>query len=275
MICSKNTLELGEHPSARYGNVCYYLRMKLDAITIVDINTLPWRATANAGLWLKPVREDAELGEFLGLVRFDPDVRSGLHQHQGVATSFVIDGGLTDYHGSIALHEAGINTRGSTHDAIAYQRTILVSRLEGRVSYPPKSEISGIHSGSYSESFVNPDPDRSPEINIKVDALATQETGISGVRRQTIFDYAGTGSNHRMLQWHIRPGTQFKFTAGALTEFWVRGGNLEINDQAAHANCFICIPAGTPVQVSSPFGALLLGWANGPAENTPASLLGF
>jgi ChrR Cupin-like domain len=244
-------------------------------ITIVDMNTREWRATAHPGLWLKPVREDAELGQYLGLVRFDPDVRSGLHQHQGVATSFIVDGGLTDYHGSIGLHEAGINTRGSTHDAIAYQRTILVSRLEGRVSYPPKSDISGVHTGSYSESFVNPEPDRAPEINVKVDAITAEETGVSGVRRQMIFDYAGTGSDHRMLQLHIRPSTRFEFTTSALTEIWVRGGNLEANGQAAHANAFICIPAGTQVQISSPFGALLIVWAGGPADNAPASLLGF
>ena len=119
------------------------------------------------------------------------------------------------------------------------------------------------------------EPDRAPEINVKVDALAPEETGISGVRRQMIFDYAGTGTDHRMLQLHIRPSTRFEFSTNALTEIWVRGGNLEVNGQATHANCFVSISAGTQVQISSPFGALLIVWAEGPAENAPASLLGF
>lgn len=75
--------------------------------------SLPWQATSSPGLWLKPVRHDDDAGLYLGLVRFDAGTRSGLHQHQGVAASFVVEGGLTDYHGSIGLHHAGINSRGS------------------------------------------------------------------------------------------------------------------------------------------------------------------
>ena len=56
-------------------------------------------------------------------------MRSGLHQHQGVATSFILQGGLSDYQGAVHLHEVGINYRGSTHDAIAYEPTVLVSKL--------------------------------------------------------------------------------------------------------------------------------------------------
>jgi ChrR Cupin-like domain len=244
-------------------------------VSIFDMATVPWQATANPGLLLKPVRMDDTQGHFLGLVRFDADTRSGLHQHQGVATSFVVDGGLTDYHGSIGLHETGINLHGATHDAVAYQRTVLISRLEGRVSYPPNSEISGVHSGSYSAEFQNPDPSMPPEVNIKVDALPLQATGIEGVQRQVIFDYAGTGSNHRMLQLHLRPGSEISFQAGARTEFWVRGGNLVINGQAAHANCFVVCEADAQVNISSPFGALLLAWADAPPVNAPAALLGY
>jgi hypothetical protein len=242
---------------------------------VFDMSHLPWQATANPGLWLKPVRQDGALGQYLGLVRFDADTRSGLHQHQGVATSFVIDGGLTDYYGSIALHQAGINVRGATHDAMAYQRTVLVSRLEGLTSYPPNDAISGVHTGSVSAEFQNPDPDIPPEVNVPVDAQPLQQTGIAGVRSQMIFDYQGTGSNHRMLQWHIRPQTEFAFTAHGLTEFWVRGGNLKINDQAAHANCFIVCEAGAKLRISSPFGALLIVWADAAPGDAPAALLGY
>jgi hypothetical protein len=271
-----------EYPHPKYRNVRYDIAMQAlypspakAQVSIFDMSTVPWQATTNPGLLLKPVRMDDANGHFLGLVRFDADTRSGLHQHQGVATSFVVDGGLTDYHGSIGLHETGINLRGATHDAVAYQRTVLISRLEGRVSYPPNSEISGVHSGSYSAEFQNPAPDVPPEVNIKVDALPLLPTGIDGVCHQLIFDYAGTGSDHRMLQLHLRPGAELSFSAGARTEFWVRGGNLLVNEQAAYANCFVVCEADAKVKISSPFGALLLAWADAPPINAPRALLGY
>jgi hypothetical protein len=241
---------------------------------IFDMATVPWQPTANPGLLLKPVRHNDALGLYLGLVRFDAGVRSGLHQHQGVATSFVVEGGLTDYHGSIGLHQAGINHRGSTHDAIAYAYTVLVSRLEGPVTYPPNSEISGVHAGSRFEAFHNPDPDVPPEVNVPVDALPLEPTGVPGVQRQMVFDYAGTGTDHRMVQLTLRPETAFEFETSALTELWMRGGNLLVNGHAAHANCFVVCEAGAQVRIESPFGALLLGWAQG-RETGGGNLFGY
>ena len=89
-----------------------------------DMATLPWQATANPGLWLKPVRMDEGKGLFLGLVRFDAFARSGLHQHLGVATSLVVQGGLTDYHGPIHLPQTAfyavkfeLQRRSDAHDS--------------------------------------------------------------------------------------------------------------------------------------------------------------
>jgi hypothetical protein len=243
-------------------------------VHVFDMAAAPWQATANPGLWLKPVRHDNEHGLYLGLVRFDAGTRSGLHQHQGVATSFVLDGGLTDYHGPIGLHEAGINVKGSTHDAIAYRPTLLASRLEGPVTYPPESDISGVHAGSRHAAIRNPAPDVAPEVNVPVDAQVHDDTGVPGVRRQLIFDYARTGSDHRMVQLSVRPETAFSFVAGALTEFLVRGGLLVVNGRPVHANCFIVCEEGAEVEVRSPYGALLIGWADG-RERGGGNLFGF
>ena len=244
------------------------------SLQVIDMSERPWLATVNPGLWTKPVREDQAAGEFLGLVRFDPFVRSGLHQHQGVATSFVVDGSLTDYFGSVGLHQMGINARGSTHDAMAYQNTVLVSRLEGPVTYPPRAQISGVHAGSVHGEFVNPDPDVPPELNVSVDRVKHEPTGIFGVSRQMIFDYVGTDSNHRLLQLTLRPHTVLEFQTGGLTDFWVRGGDMQVNDQSAHANCFVMCASGATVRISSPFGALLLVWAEAP-ERSSGNLFGF
>src|SRR5258706_1529177 len=73
------------------------------SVHVYDAEALQWQTAGKTGLALKPVREDREKGRFLGLVAFEPFTRSGLHQHMGVATSFILDGGLTDYQGAIAL----------------------------------------------------------------------------------------------------------------------------------------------------------------------------
>ncbi len=214
-------------------------------VHVFDMTAVPWQGTSNTGLWLKTVRTDQVRGHFLGLVRFDGFARSGLHQHRGVATSLVIQGGLTDYHGAVHLHEVGINILGSTHDAMAYEDTVLVSRLEAAVIYPPASSISGVHAGSRHEDFCNPDPSIPPEINVLVDQQPAHATGIAGITRQDIFDYGGTGFDHRMVQLKLRPGATASFKVTHLTEFWVRGGNLLVNQQSAQANAFVVCEAGT------------------------------
>ncbi|HSV54752.1 MAG TPA: hypothetical protein VLJ57_21695 [Burkholderiaceae bacterium] len=243
-------------------------------VLVFDMHALPWQATSRAGLWLKPVRHDDESGLFLGLVWFEPFTRSGLHQHQAVATSFVVDGGLTDHHGPITLHQAGINVEGSTHDAIAYRNTVLVSRLEGPVVYPPSSDISGMHAGSHHGAFRRPDPDIPPEVNVTVDNLAKESTGIAGVRRQMVFDYEGTGTLRRMVQLRLRLESQCSFTATSLTEFWVRSGQLVVNGTTVMANSFVVCEAGAKVDLAAPFGALLIGWAEG-RERSDGNLFGF
>lgn len=256
------------------------------AVHVYEAARLPWQETSQQGLCLKPVRYDDERGLYLGWVWFAPMAKSGLHQHRGVATSFVVDGGLTDYHGSLGLHEVGINLVGATHDAVAYRNTVLVSRLEGPVIYPREhGDPSGLHAGSRHGDVVNPAPEVPPEINVDVDRLPLYETGVVGLRRQTIFDYAGTGCAHRFVQLHFRPGTQLPpWRAGALTELWVRGGRLEVDGRLVVADSFVLVDAGAEVRLASPHGALVLAWAEGPEEGLGSapgatavrtSLLGF
>ena len=244
-------------------------------VHVFDGLDIPWQETPEPGLCLKPVRYDDERGHFLGLVGFAPLTRSGLHQHRGVATSFVLDGALVDFAGPIGLHQAGINLAGATHDAIAYQNTLLVSRLEGPVAYPPsRGVLTGLHAGSRHAEFDNPAPEASPDINIAVDALVPQQTGVVGIRRQTIFDYAGTGSAHRFVQLSLAPGAECPaWRCERLTEFWVRGGMLQINGQVAHGNCFVVIEPGAVLRMASPFGVLLLAWAEGAEQWLDAGAL--
>lgn len=221
-----------------------------------------------AGLALKPVREDREKGRFLGLVAFEPVTRSGLHQHTGVATSFVLDGGLTDYQGAVGLHEAGINLKGATHDAVAYQRTLLVSRLEAPVIYPPETGRDyALHSGPRFGAIVNPNPEIPPDINVPVDRLPARPTAIAGVTRKMIFDYALSRGEHRYAEMAMLPGSATpRFTTRAPLELWVRGGDLRVGGVVAHANCFVIVEPGATVEIASGFGALFHAWSEGPTD---------
>lgn len=250
-------------------------------VHVFDATAMPWEAQARPGLVMKTIRIDDDRGEFLGLIRFEPFVRSAVHQHQGVATSFVLEGSLTDYHGPVLANELGINFRGSTHDAMSYVPTTLVSKLEGPVTYPPaEKQISGIHAGSSYREFRNPSPDVAPEVNVPVDRVVPIETGIGGLRRQPLYDYAGSGMNRRLLQWRLKPETTLPpWRASDWIELWVRGGELVVDGHKAYANCFVVVEPGATVRMASPFGALALVWAEGRESieggDERASLFGF
>jgi hypothetical protein len=250
-----------------------------NGVYVADATALPWRNLNKPGLALKAIRQDDSRGHFLGLIGFDALTRSDLHQHQGVATSYVLQGSLHDYQGVVEQHLVGINRKGSTHDAMAYERTVLVSRSEAPVSYSPELvSLHGLHAGAHHAVFRNPDPSVPPDENVAIDALARQATGIDGLTRQTIFDYAGTGDDRRMLQMSIRPETRMvPLRTTALTEFWMRGGSLTINRTPVWANCFVIIEPDTVITLSCPFGALLLAWAEGPLlrEDGGGEICGF
>lgn len=236
-----------------------------EPVRVYAAEDLVWHTAGKTGLALKPVREDREKGRFLGLVGFEPLTRSGLHQHLGVATSFVLDGSLTDYQGPINLHEAGINLKGSTHDAIAYQRSLLVSRLEAPVIYPEATDRDyALHTGPRFGSIRNLNPEVEPDINVPVDALRALPTGIGGVTRKMIFDYSRSSGEHRYVQMGMISGSKTPaFTTTALLEMWVRAGDIRIGDKIAYANCFVVVEPGTTVSIESEFGALFHVWSEG------------
>lgn len=237
-------------------------------VRVYDAESLPWKSAGREGLSLKPVREDRENGRFFGLVGFEPVVRTGVHQHQGVATSFFLAGGLTDYWGGATLHEAGINLRGATHDAVAYQKTLLVSRLEAPVIYPPDTDRNfALHLGPRFGEIENPSPEMPPEINVAVDRLAPQPTAIAGVTRKMIFDYALSAGEHRYVQLGMLPGSATPaFTTRAPLELWVRAGDLQVGGMPAGANCFVIVEPGATLSLATRYGTLFHAWSEGRAD---------
>ena len=67
-----------------------------------------------------------------------------------------------------------------------------------------------------------------------------------------------------MTQWHVRPETELPtWQASDWVELWVRGGEITVNGERAFANCFVVVEPGASVRIASPFGAIVIGWAEG------------
>ena len=138
-----------------------YQRQPRERVHVFDATPMPWEETARPGLRLKTIRIDDERGEFLGLIGFDPFVRSGLHQHQGVATSFILEGGLTDYHGPVLPAPDGhqLPRLDPRRDGLRADGARLQARGAGDVPAESEAAEPAIHAGSTYQSFRNPDPD--------------------------------------------------------------------------------------------------------------------
>jgi anti-sigma factor ChrR (cupin superfamily) len=235
-------------------------------ISVYDFAQMPWKTAGQAGLSMKIVRRDDEKGHFLGLLAFDSLARSGLHQHLGTAISYFLSGGLTDYAGTAVAGQAGINLKGATHDAIAYQPSLLVARLEAPVIYP-QSTTHRLHAGARHADIVNALPNVPPDINITVAQLPHDATHVEGLKRRVVFDYSATEDKRRFAELSLRPGAAIPMhRTSAPVEWFVLAGDVTLNDVDAHSGCCVVIEPDTELRVSSRYGCMLLAWADAPVQ---------
>ena len=257
-------------------------------VFVHDATRAPWVEAGKPGLHHKLVRGDEAKGEFLGLLAFEPLVSSGLHQHTGVATSYMLSGSLTDYWDTYREGVTGINLQGSTHDAICYAQCSMASRLEAPVLYPQDFSLHALHHGSRHGAFANPAPEMMPTISVNVGQTPAVATAAAGVSRRMIFDYGraaqhgrpGASADHRHVGLSVLPGTRIApFRVSALTEFFVLAGQMTVNGAEVGPACFVIVEPDTEVSMRSDFGCNLLAWADGPSHwsETPdaADLFGF
>lgn len=247
-------------------------RRRHQPVSVHDMTAAPWTGAGKDGIQQKVVRVDHKKGHYLGLVAFDALTSSGLHQHQGVAASYFLCGSLTDYAGTACRGQIGLNFKGSTHDAMAYESCLLAARLEGPVTYPPKDgPLHRLHAGARHAAIVNARPEVPPELNIWPENFALQATRSPGVGRRLLFDYAGTGTDRRLVQLHLLPGASIPaHRTSELVEWFVLAGGVELGGATApitaQGGSFVIIEPESEVTISSSYGALVLAWAEGPTR---------
>lgn len=245
-------------------------------VGVYDMTTAPWVEAGKKGIAQKIVRVDHAKGRYLGLVAFDALVASGLHQHLGVASSYFLEGSLSDYCGTAVRGQVGINLKGATHDAIAYEKCLLAARLEAPVIYPPEDgPVHRLHAGAQHAGIVNAAPEVMPDINVTVEALPMMATRIAGVGRRMIFDYAKTETDRRLVQLQILPGASIPAHRTTDTvEWFVIGGDVQVGEASARAGSFVVIEPDTEVTISSRYGTLLLCWAEGCIDWSDGTIRG-
>ena len=239
-----------------------------DPVTVHAMADMAWETAGKGGLYLKSVRREQDAGRFLGLVRIEEGVRTGLHQHQDVATSYVLQGALTDYAGTVTRGQAGINFRGDTHDAIAYENCVLASRMDGPTLYAADGATDHqLHAGARQAAFATLDRSRQPDLNVTVAEQRPLPTFVPGMVMRMVFDYAGTGHDRRMLCLQLQPGTAMPpYRATGLVDWFVVAGDIAVNGRQVLANSFVVQPEGSEMHAGSGHGCMLIAWAEGPVQ---------
>ncbi|MEQ9639346.1 MAG: hypothetical protein RIM84_04915 [Alphaproteobacteria bacterium] len=235
---------------------------------LFDAMATDWQDAGQPGFYHKMVYGDREAGRFLGLIRIDPMMRSGLHQHQGVATSYFLAGTISDYGGTVQRGQAGINLAGDTHDATTYDGCTLAARLEGPVIYVEADQTHELHLGATQAALPDLNPERRPDINITVDGLPEVPTSLAGISRATIFDYAGTPDDRRWVSLRLQPGASLPaHVANAPLDWFVVAGDLKVSKAGiARAGSFVVADAGCTLAATSRGGCHLLAWSEAPVS---------
>lgn len=227
---------------------------------------MPWEEASRSGIWRKTVREDADRGYFLGALAFDEGARSGTHQHLGVASSFFVQGALTDYYTTTRRGDLGINLPGATHDAVAYERTVILSRLEGPAKYvSEEGMVSNLHTGATEGEVVAFAPEKPVDINVPVYGVPSLPTSIPRLSRRMLHDYSQVEEAGRCTALQLLPDCAIPpFKAVSPIDGVVIGGLLTLNGDRTPGGSMFCIDPGQSVEMASPYGAFVMVWSEGP-----------
>jgi anti-sigma factor ChrR (cupin superfamily) len=82
---------------------------------VLDLSTIPWRATRHAGVYIHMLRRDPATGDATVLIRMEPGSLYPAHRHRGVEEVFILQGGYSDSRGAHRAGDYVLNEAGSAH----------------------------------------------------------------------------------------------------------------------------------------------------------------
>lgn len=250
-------------------------------IRIERMDDVPWKPSDKAGVMQQDVRHDPENGRYFGAARFEPMARSGTHRHLGPAAAYMLSGSVVDYHTEVCAGQVLINMNGAVHDVITYSGALTIARVDGAVLYPGEEGILADLGARARAAGAQVDDtvDMPPNLSATLADIPARPTGIAGVQRRMIYDYAGENWQGRFVELLLRPGaTVPRHRTRGLTDWFVLAGAVEVDGRQAESASYVVIEPDTALDVASRYGARVLCWADGPvaweAGAGPADLYG-
>lgn len=236
-------------------------------IVVKHMEELPWKNTGKPGVQYQEMRYDTDSGRYFGIARFEPGSRSGAHRHIGPGATYMLAGRLTDHHSEAAAGDVLINLDGAVHDVVAYEHSLAVARIDGPVVYPGKEGVLASlgEKARKAGQRVDDTLGQQPGIVLKLRALPQRPTGIAGLTRRSIYDYAGQPHQARFVELTLAPETHVPaHRAGGLTDWFVLSGEVAADGLAAQSASYVSIAAGAELEIRSRYGCRLLCWADAP-----------
>ncbi|MBM3490308.1 MAG: hypothetical protein FJX68_07640 [Alphaproteobacteria bacterium] len=236
-------------------------------IVVRQMEDLPWKDAGKPGVHYQEMRYDTQTGRYFGTARFAVGSRSGAHRHLGPGATYMLAGRLTDHHCEAAAGDVLINLDGAVHDVVAYEHSLAVARIDGPVLYPSEDGVLASlgEKARKAGQQVDATLGQQPGIVLKLADLAKRPTGIAGLSRRPIFDYAGQPHQARFVELTLAPGTRVPaHRVGSLTDWFVLSGEVAADGQAAQSAGYVSLQAGAELEIRSRYGCRLLCWADAP-----------
>lgn len=233
-----------------------------------DSTKMDWSPIAGKDdAYQKAVHTDPERGMFLGLVAMDENASTGLHMHTAPASNYFLGGALSDWTSEQGNGDFIINPTGATHDAFCISRAVFVGKLDGPLYYAPDADTFDMGNNPLQGEVVNDHPEVPADIVVPLAAQRPGPTTIAGYSRNILWDYATESVDHRVVKMQLLPGTTLpRHQATGLTHWFVLGGEVTVNGQRQRAGAFLVLEPGVEVGIESRYGAMVLGWAEGPVQ---------
>jgi hypothetical protein len=235
-------------------------------VDIKNMSDIPWTASGKDGVSQQEIRYDTSTGRYFGAARFEPMSRSGVHRHLGPAVSYMLEGALSDHDNEVREGQAYINLTGAVHDVVCYRSALAVARVDGPILYPNDEGIF-YRLGEAADATESVDATLGQPVNlyVTVEDLADAASGIDGVTRRLIYDYAGDAWDARFSQLRLAPGAHIpRHECSGLVDWFVIAGEVSVGNQHAQSASYVSIEPGHTLDISSRYGCRLIAWSDGP-----------